>query len=246
MVFSVPAFAVYAQSDFGSIEGIVLDRHGAVIPGARVTLNSRNNENEKPRSVLTNADGQFRFSNLSFGLYALELKVSWSETIFRKQVEIKSAKPVEADVELIAESCSGDEPPNISLTDEDKAEIARQMLKLLGEKHSDLFMKEQLKSKVILSTENIKSGWLTSEDRQKFNLLKPSEIQYLADTKGDFLHLKFSNFKVKGNCVEISLDNIWAVGKKSQVLYLSGGGNTYEFRKVGGRWIGKLSDSWVS
>lgn len=248
MVFTVFTFAVAAQSDSGSIKGVVLDRHGAVIPGARVTLNPKNNGNEKPRSVLSNADGEFVFSNLPSGLYELELKVSWTETTIKKPVEIKSGELSESTVKvtLMLEGCSGDEQPNISLTDEDRAEIVRQMLVLLGEKHSNLLMSEQLKSKLILSTENIEPGWLTAENRQKFNLLKQSEIQSLADTKSDFPYLKFSNFKVKGNCVEISLDNIWAVGKNSQTAYLSGGGHTYEFRKVEGRWFGKLSDSWVS
>jgi hypothetical protein len=248
MIFSVSGVAVSAQSNLGTIEGQALDPNGAVIPRAQIKLISTNGKTDgNPPTVLTNESGEFRFYNLAFGRYELQMKVSWSEAIVKKQVEIKAENPDQTNLRIIIEGCSGEETKDSgSVTGEDKAEIVRQMLKLLIGKHSNLLVNEQLKSKLILSTENIEAGWLNAEDKQKFNLLNQSEIQYLADSKSDFLYLKFSKLKVKGNCVETSLDNIWAVGKNSRTLYLSGGGNTYEFRKVEKRWVGKLFTSWIS
>ena len=76
--------------------------------------------------------------------------------------------------------------------------------------------------------------------------MKQSEIQYCADTKGDFEYYSFPVFKVKGTCVEISLSYFFAQGKNSKVVYLSGEGSTYEFRKIDGKWLKKLVMKWVS
>jgi hypothetical protein len=43
-----------------------------------------------------------------------------------------------------------------------------------------------------------------------------------------------------------ALSNGWAVGKNSNMGYLSGGGWRYEYRKEDGKWIGKILVGWIS
>jgi hypothetical protein len=56
-----------AQSTTGSIQGIVRDNQGGVIPGATVTL--RNIETNATRELATGADGSYRFLNTPIGNY---------------------------------------------------------------------------------------------------------------------------------------------------------------------------------
>jgi hypothetical protein len=63
-----------AQSTTGSIQGIVRDNQGGVIPGATVTL--RNVETNATRSLATADDGSYRFLNMAIGNYELTAELS--------------------------------------------------------------------------------------------------------------------------------------------------------------------------
>ena len=80
----------------------------------------------------------------------------------------------------------------------------------------------------------------------KLILMDPIKIQKKADQEGDFLYLSFSDFKVSSSSVVVTLMNGWAVGKKSDMVYLSGGTSTYEYRKVFGKWLGQLIGGTIS
>ena len=241
----------YAQTNGGTFEGTVVDPTGAVVPNAviKAALIDRKNNNWQ-KIIITDSEGKFRIENLPLGIYELEITSDMFPNKLTKQIEVKSDKPLQTNVTftLSLEACSEEDSKTISnfATNKDKSEIVRQMLKTFLEKHSNLFMDEQKDNKIILSTENIKKEWLTTKEKQELNLMEQSEIQRLADNTGDFLYLKFSELKVKGKCVSVSLDNIWAIGKNSGKGYLSGGGVTYEFRKIDNRWVKKYVTGWIS
>ena len=240
LIFSLQ---IFAQSNTGSIKAIITDKEGAVIPNAyvkAVPIVDNKFIDDKSLFAITNADGEFNFLNVPIGFYELQIKVSWSEIVVKKRVNVINDKFIKSNSGLttyVIEPCSDVIETKDLLTNTDKTEIVREMLK--GASIYD-------KSKPILSFKNIKSQWLGNEEKKRFDLMKQSKIQYRADTKGDFEYYSFPVFKVKGTCVEISLSYFFAQGKTSKVVYLSGEGSTYEFRKIDGKWLKKLVMKWVS
>ena len=63
-----------AQATTGSIEGIVTDNQGLAVPGASVTV--RNVDTNVSRSVVTGADGGYRFLNMPVGNYELTVELT--------------------------------------------------------------------------------------------------------------------------------------------------------------------------
>ena len=63
-----------AQATTGSIEGIVTDNQGLVVPGASVTV--RNVDTNVSRSVVSAADGGYRFLNMPVGNYELTVELT--------------------------------------------------------------------------------------------------------------------------------------------------------------------------
>ena len=58
-----------AQSITGSIQGVVVDNQGLVVPAATVT--ARNVDTNVIRTIVTDAEGIYRFLNLPVGNYEL-------------------------------------------------------------------------------------------------------------------------------------------------------------------------------
>ncbi|MEO7673461.1 MAG: hypothetical protein ABIU09_05215 [Pyrinomonadaceae bacterium] len=121
------------------------------------------------------------------------------------------------------------------------------MDRFLNDNHG-LWFRDQAEpnGKIVLSTANLKASWLSDEHRRRFVTMSQSAVQAKADTSGDFVYVSIGKLEVKGSCVAASLDNHWAVGKNSGMGYVSGGGFTYEFRKVGGNWSAKVVLGWIS
>ena len=63
------AGSVAAQATTGSIQGVVTDSQGAAIPGATVTV--RNIDTDVSRTLVSDAEGNYRFLNLPVGNYEL-------------------------------------------------------------------------------------------------------------------------------------------------------------------------------
>ena len=63
-----------AQGTTGSIEGIVTDNQGLVVPGATVTV--RNVDTNVSRSTVTGGDGGYRFLNMPVGNYELTVELA--------------------------------------------------------------------------------------------------------------------------------------------------------------------------
>src|SRR5687768_12136490 len=74
LILLTSAAAVAAQSTTGSIQGVVRDNQGGVIPGATVTL--RNIDTNATRSLATEADGSYRFLNTPIGNYELTVELA--------------------------------------------------------------------------------------------------------------------------------------------------------------------------
>ena len=238
LFFSLP---VLAQKDLGLIRGVVTDELGVVFPKAKVKITPIIDGKlieEKSRITVGDYNGEFIFNNLPIGLYEVEITVSGLGFVLRKRINVQkfeSSKNKDKVEIYKLEPCSDILEVTDLTTENDKAEIVKEVIK-------DFTFN---KSKPILSTKNIKALWL-GEEKQRFILMSPSEIQNHADTKGDFEYYSLPTFEVKGNCVAISWSYGYAQGKDSKMLYLSGEGRTYEFRKIDGKWIQKLFSSWVS
>ena len=70
----LPVNTLLAQAPSGAITGRVVDAHGAVVPGATVTI--RNTDVSSARTAITAPDGTFRVGGLISGAYTVEAKGS--------------------------------------------------------------------------------------------------------------------------------------------------------------------------
>src|SRR5262245_2896885 len=82
-LISAPAFA---QTFRGGIQGTVLDQTGGGVPGATVTVTSPGTG--LTRSVQTDVNGNYFFSELPIGLYDVEAALQGFGTQTRKSVEV--------------------------------------------------------------------------------------------------------------------------------------------------------------
>ncbi len=98
----------------------------------------------------------------------------------------------------------------------------------------------------ILSTENLPKGW-TPNLPVALTLMSPEEIQAKADAEKDFLYLRVQEFTAASETqATLSLSSTWAIGKDSDMLYLSGGGFQMLFTKSGDQWQGEVVMEWIS
>lgn len=140
------------------------------------------------------------------------------------------------------------------ITKADKTDIIGQTLGpvLVGQKVNDkddqitdfeLLMRA--KDGIVISVKNIERNLVPQMPQIKLLVLTPHEIQEKANREGDFLYLLFSQFDIKDSKVVVTLRKVWAKGKASNVTHMSGGAETYEYRKVNGRWVRKFLRGYV-
>jgi len=86
------ASSLHAQSQAinGSIEGLVRDGTGAVLPGARVTVS--NLDTGQQRTLTTNADGGYRAVLLSLGTYRVKAELQGFKTIERTGITLSAGQ----------------------------------------------------------------------------------------------------------------------------------------------------------
>ncbi|MBI3404598.1 MAG: TonB-dependent receptor [Acidobacteria bacterium] len=82
----------------GTLEGVVKDPSGAVVPNATVEI--RNPVSRFERAVTTNDAGEFHFYNLPFNPYHVTVTLKGFAT-FSKDVDVRSAVPVTLPVALV-------------------------------------------------------------------------------------------------------------------------------------------------
>lgn len=92
------AFALGHGQEFGSIRGKVLDKEGAPLPGATVTLTG---SKTAPRSVVSSAEGNFRFLNLPVASdYTLKVELPGFNTVVREKLVVSFGRDVSLDIIL--------------------------------------------------------------------------------------------------------------------------------------------------
>ena len=82
--------AVFAQSTYGTITGVVTDPTAAVIRDA--TVEAKNNETSEVRTVKTDAEGFYRFVNLDPGSYTISASASGFARVEQKTSRFRPAK----------------------------------------------------------------------------------------------------------------------------------------------------------
>jgi len=98
MIAFIFSLAVFAQSNTGSITGVVADQNGAVVPNASVTVTNQGT-NEK-RSTQTDGEGRYDVPSLSTGIYTVEVSASGFQTTPVKDLRLAVGEKARADVGL--------------------------------------------------------------------------------------------------------------------------------------------------
>jgi len=96
--------AVFAQSNTGSITGVVTDPAGAVVPNATVTVTNQGT-NEK-RTVQADAEGRYEVLSLPGGAYTIEASSTGFQATSLKDLRLAVGDKARADVALTAAGVS--------------------------------------------------------------------------------------------------------------------------------------------
>ncbi len=84
------------ETTTGTLEGTVVDKQGAALPGVTVTLSSL----QGPKTAVTDANGGFRFPQLSPGTYGLKAILSGFNTVERQSLDVRLGSRVRIEVVL--------------------------------------------------------------------------------------------------------------------------------------------------
>jgi hypothetical protein len=87
-----------AQATTGSIQGTVRDNQDAVVPGATVTI--RNVETNATRTVVSEANGFYRFLNVAVGAYELTVDLSGFSKYARSGITVSLNQDAVVDVQI--------------------------------------------------------------------------------------------------------------------------------------------------
>lgn len=242
-----------AQQTTGTINGIVRERFGAVIPNLVVAIKQKPSSKEtfkngNSKFTTTDSDGAFTFQNLPPGIYLVSADF-FGMSYKNDNVQVVANQTTKLDVQLVyGGECENSSGRTIELSNADKAIIINEILEdsLLKKEIPDYELLVKQKGEIVLSTENLKPEWVKSFLNVKLKLMSEKEIQEKANNQGDFLYLSFDKFKPKGDCVVVTFTNSWAVGIDSGTGYLSGGGSIYIYRKESGKLVGKYIGGWIS
>ncbi|HEX7708293.1 MAG TPA: TonB-dependent receptor [Thermoanaerobaculia bacterium] len=92
LLVSLMAFSAFGQTQSGNIFGSVVTSDGAVLPGVTVTLTGVG----APQSQVTDAQGRFRFINLSPGAYTLRSELAGYGVATRSGITVNVGRNAEA------------------------------------------------------------------------------------------------------------------------------------------------------
>jgi Carboxypeptidase regulatory-like domain len=98
MAFWLFGFRSLAQSIQGSIIGTVVDKAGAVVPGATVTLT--NLDEGSIRKAITNGSGEYQFIDTKAGQYSVEVSMAGFERWTTTGVTLAARQQLRIDVSL--------------------------------------------------------------------------------------------------------------------------------------------------
>jgi hypothetical protein len=104
LVLSLGVSPLSAQSTTGTIQGVITDNQDAVIPGATVTL--RHVETNTARTLVTEANGSYRFLNMPVGDYELVVELPGFSKYVRSGITLSLNQVAVVDVQLQAAGVS--------------------------------------------------------------------------------------------------------------------------------------------
>jgi len=234
--------AVYTLAQTGSISGKITDSVGYVVAGAEikaVILSPDRAATSQDFRAISNNNGEFTIPSLPFGSYEVEVKAPGFKTL-KEKVIVAASQPTRIDLQItppkVCEDATG---PYIELAEKDKAEIINQVLKM------EFHNRQVVGEPILLSTQNIKVDWVSAPPGHTVTALSILEIFMKARPGEHVSYYYFSEFKVHGDCLAITLieSGVTSEGEKCN---LCGGGATYVFRKEAGGWKGKFFSGWIS
>ena len=233
-----------AQGRYGSVSGIIVTGDGAPVANAAIEIErTRPNARRFTRRTKSDYNGRFEVAELPSGRYVLKVAHSLLGGDTERIVQIINGRNETAVIEIGKPCARIMDQERARITDSDKAKIVNLAL---AEALKSLVSSSTKEATIILSAKNIKPEWLTSTQSLKLDVKSENSIQHMADQKGDFMFLSFSEVRVVGSCIAVSVDYSWAVAKSSIVRYVSGSGIAMEFRRERGVWIGNRVSLWVS
>ncbi|MDQ3819109.1 MAG: carboxypeptidase-like regulatory domain-containing protein [Acidobacteriota bacterium] len=86
------------KDEQGSVKGVLTDRDGAAVDGAKITL--INEQTGEELNVTSTRDGAFKFSNLTAGNYSLKVEAKGFATHTVKDIIVKTYKVVQITLTL--------------------------------------------------------------------------------------------------------------------------------------------------
>jgi carboxypeptidase family protein/TonB-dependent receptor-like protein len=95
--------SAWAQSNAGSVEGVVKDASGAVVPGATVEISDRVSGYQ--RRATTGTDGAFRFTNIPFNSYHT-IVTAPGFTAQSQDIDVRSSVPASVQITLNVSSAA--------------------------------------------------------------------------------------------------------------------------------------------
>jgi carboxypeptidase family protein/TonB-dependent receptor-like protein len=98
LIAFIISITVIAQSNTGSITGVVTDPNGAVVPNATVTVTNQGT-NEK-RTVQADGEGRYEVLSLSNGVYTVESSAGGFQKTFVKDLRLAVGEKARADVAM--------------------------------------------------------------------------------------------------------------------------------------------------
>lgn len=96
LILAFAATPVFAQVQTGNIFGTVRTTDGSLLPGVTITLTGVG----APQTFITDAEGKFRFLNLSPGTYTVKSELSGFGTTTRSGISVSIGHNADVDVEL--------------------------------------------------------------------------------------------------------------------------------------------------
>src|SRR5579864_7995032 len=90
------AVALFAQGNFGRIQGTVTDQTGAVLPGATVSITDT--QRGLARTLTTDAAGEYNAPSLIPGTYTVRVEAKGFKRLDRQNVVIEVGKEVRVDL----------------------------------------------------------------------------------------------------------------------------------------------------
>jgi len=97
-IIGILSVAIFAQSNTGTITGVVTDPNGAVVPNATVTIT--NQGTGEKRTVQTDSDGRYLAPSLPTGIYSVETAANGFQSVTKKDLSLAVGATARTDIAL--------------------------------------------------------------------------------------------------------------------------------------------------